>query len=329
MRPFWTPEMTGREMRYLEEALSFPNEGPLTERFERALAERIGVRHVICTTSGTAAILLALRCLFGADVPVVIPSLTFIATAHAATLAGLRPILSDVDERGLLHHSGEVDHPEIPVHISGRHASVGEMAVEDACEAFPKRPEGYAACYSFSPNKVITTGQGGAVATDDDLLAKRMRRYKDHGRTERGSDDHRSLGFNLRFTDLQAAVGLAQLEKLDERLVRMRAIHALYAEHLPVVPFRRDEQPLWTDIIVDDPDAVAGRVAVAGFVCRRYWKPLHRQPAYAPVWSLLPADERPFLGAERFYEHALWLPSHWSLSDEDVFAIICAVQICP
>jgi perosamine synthetase len=142
---------------------------------------------------------------------------------------------------------------------------------------------------------------------------------KDHGRTERGSDEHHSWGFNLRFTDLQAAVGLAQMEALDTRLLRMKQINRLYSRYLDTVPFRSDETPLWTDILVDDPDAVAARIAEAGFTARRYWKPLHRQPAYA--------SEGAFHGADHFYEHGLWLPSCFSLSDEDVARIISAVKV--
>lgn len=328
--PFWQPAMTGREQAWLSLALDadYINEGPLTERFERALAEHIGVRHVICTTSGTAALFLALKaCGVGHGDKVAVPDLTFIATAHAVTLTGAEVVLTDVDERGLMIPPPDVD-IVMPVHVSGRHADALGMAttyrnddfltvVEDACEAFPKKPEGVAACYSFSPNKVITTGQGGAIATDDDLLAFRIRTLKDHGRTQRGTggdDEHPHLGFNFRFTDLQAAVGLAQLGALEERLARLRRNHALYAQSLDVVPFREGETPLWTDVLVDEPARLARSLRLQGVETRRYWKPLHRQPTYARAGE--------YLGADRFADHALWLPSAFTLTDADIERVV-------
>lgn len=331
--------MTGKEEWYLSRVLhaNYINEGPLTAEFEERLASRIGVKHVICTTSGTAALFLAIKAAgIGREDEVLVPDLTFIATAHAAALAGASVALVDVDDRGLVDLTRTSvtrdSHAVVPVHVSGRQADVIAAAtlwnecflavIEDACESFPTPPgeRSAAACYSFSPNKVLTTGQGGAVATNEDGLAAAVRTLKNQGRTEQGTggdDEHPNLGFNFRFTDLQAAVGMAQLDVLDERLERQRAIHRRYAEHLDVVPFSASETPLWTDIIVDDPAALARRLQLQGIQTRRYWKPLHRQPSYARAGE--------FAGAERFADHALWLPSAFTMSDGDVDRVIQCV----
>lgn len=307
MIPFFRPEMTGREMGYLKRALLWPNEGPLTAEFEKKLAKVIGVEHVICTTSGTAAMFLALKAVgIGPGIDVNIPDLTFAATASAVRMAGANPVLRDVDERGLLAERYGFD---LPVHLSGRIAN-GVWPVEDACEAFPRKPTGYAACYSFSPMKLLTTGQGGAVATSDDRLAALVRAYKDHGRPIRDGDVFPSVGFNFKFTDLQAAVGLAQLSALDRRIERRREIHARYARHLPVIPFRDDELPLWTDILLDDRERVTRALDETGIGYRRYWKPLHTQPAFA--------SERAFPMADDLSRKGLWLPSGLDITDEEI-----------
>ncbi len=312
MRPFYEPVMTGREIGYLEQALAWPNEGPMVAKFEERLSEILGVRNVICTTSGTAALYLAIKAAgFLFEQPVAIPDLTFIATAHAVTLNRSAVRLIDVDERGLCTTAN------IPVHVSGRLAPVSKLDIEDACEAFPSPLRGWAACYSFSPNKVITTGQGGAVATNDDTLAWRIRMFKDQGRDHRGTggdDDHLTVGFNFKMTDLQAGVGLAQLTDLDRRLARQDAIHDRYKASLAVIPFRVGEHPLWTDILLDDRERVIDRLQAVGYQPRRFWKPLHTQPAYR--------SNEEFPNATRFAQQGLWLPSALTMTDDDVDKVI-------
>src|SRR5437763_2983864 len=189
--------MGGREYELVKAVLdsNYLNEGDVTAEFERRLAGLLGVKHVVATTSGTAAIYLGLA---GAGVgpgdEVIVPDVTFIATANAVAMAGAKPVLVDVNPK-ILNIDPEAaaravtsrTRAIVPVHVSGRPAamtdildvaiSYGLAVIEDAAEGFMSRLAGKclgtfgnAGCFSFSPNKTITTGQGGAVVTDDDLL---------------------------------------------------------------------------------------------------------------------------------------------------------------
>lgn len=312
MRAFWEPEATGFEMALLNQVIAsgYWNDGPRVKEFERALAKRIGVNHVICTTSGTAALFLALKARGVLPGHLVgIPDVTFIATANAVTLAGgkVRFVESRTNSAPAM----------IKVHVSG-HRSSGKGSLEDSCEAFPMAPEGdNLACYSFSPNKIITTGQGGAVATNDDRLASEIRALKDQGRASTGTggdDEHPTIGYNFKMTDIQAAVGLAQLSDLDRRIDRRREIQAMYEESLPVIPFGPGEVPLWTDMIADDREAIIARVEAAGYQCRRFWKPISQQPPYLDPTMRTDTSKM------------FWLPSSFQLTNEDVARVIEAVQ---
>jgi perosamine synthetase len=275
-----------------------------------------------------------------------VPDITFIATANAVVMTGARPVLVDVDPRSL-----NID-PEateraitkraraiVPVHVSGRAVDMrsilgvaerhGLVVVEDAAEGFASKLNGRylgtigrAGCLSFSPNKTITSGQGGAILTDDDGLCGRLHELKDQGRPVRGTggdDIHYSVGYNFKFTNLQAAVGLAQLEYLQPRLRRMREIYLGYAARLTNLPgislpgfdIGAGESPQWTDAIVERRDELDRFLASRNMHCRRFWHPIHTQAPYRR-----PDDDFP--NSSRIAPHALWLPSAFTLTDSDV-----------
>ena len=351
--PWWEPQMTGGELELVREVIesNYLNDGDVTERFERAVADRVGSKHAVAVTSGTTAIALALNAAGVRDGDeVVVPDMTFIATANAVQLAGGKPVLADVDERTLNLDPAAFERAitprtraVVPVHVSGRAANMAAIAkvaqrhgivvVEDAAEAFISRVDGralgtigIAGCLSFSPNKSITTGQGGIVLTDDDDLAGRVRSLKDQGRPVRGTggdDVHPTVGFNFKFTNLQAAIGLAQLRVLDERLERQRRIYSIYAKALANVPgirlpgfeLARGETPLWTDAVVDRRDDLDRWLGERAMGCRRFWFPIHTQAPYR-------RDDAEFPIATRVAPRALWLPSAFTLTDDDV-ATVC------
>jgi len=350
--PWWMPQMGGEELDYLKQVLdsNYINEGEFTERFEREIAALVGARHAVAVTSGTAAISLALA---GAGVgvgdEVIVPDMTFIATANAVVMIGARPVLVDVDPRtlnidpeALLRAITKHTKAVVPVHVSGRAASMqaildiahnrGIVVIEDAAEGFFSRSDGKylgtlgrAGCFSFSPNKTITTGQGGVIVTDDDSLCGRLKELKDQGRPARGTggdDVHHSVGYNFKFTNLQAAIGLAQLKHLHPRLQRMRAIYLGYANRLKDLPgitlpgFDVDsgESPQWTDAIVEHRDELQNFLAARNIHCRNFWHPIHRQAPYR-------RPDNTFPNSSRLAPHALWLPSAFTLSDEDVATV--------
>jgi len=346
---FWTPHFGGDEKALLARVIDsgFLNDGEVTAQFERQMAELLGCKHVVATTSGTTAIFLALAAMgVGPGDEVIVPDVTFIATANAVTLTGAKPILADVEPGRLTLDPQSTEDAItartkaiVPVHVSGRAADLGAimeiakrhglLVVEDAAEALFSKHKGkclgtwgIAGCFSLSPNKTITTGQGGLVVTDDDRLHVRLRELKDQGRPVRGTggaDVHDSVGFNFKFTNLQAAVGVAQLQDLQRRLSRMRSIQKGYAEGLrgvdgiSVLPFCLEggEVPQWTDVLADRCDELYAHLAEQGMRGRRFWHPLHTQKPYQTSGHRFPHSVKQI-------PRAMWLPSAFTLSDAQV-----------
>lgn len=349
--PWWEPQVGPEEYTLLRRVLdsNYLNDGDFTTRFEQLVAERTGARFVVAVTSGTTALHLALTAAgVGPGDEVIVPDMTFIATANAVSLAGATVVLADVDEsltlapgsfeRAITRRTKAV----IPVHVSGRGAAMGQIldiasrrgvsVIEDAAEAFASRQTGkalgtigLAGCLSFSPNKTITTGQGGAVLTNDERIHTRLRELKDQGRPVRGTggdDAHPSIGFNAKLTNLQAAVGVAQMARLEQRIVRQRRIYELYANELKGIEgirlpgFRLDdgECPLWTDALAERRDELDRYLAARGMSCRRFWHALHTQPPYR-------GPDHRFPRATALAPTAIWLPSAFTISDDDVRAV--------
>jgi perosamine synthetase len=354
---FWVPQFGDEEKSRVADVIDsgFLNDGDVTSQFERQVAELLGCKHVIAATSGTAAIFLALASVgIKASDEVLVPDVTFIATANAVSLTGAKPVLVDVDPQTLTLDPAATERaitPRtkaiIPVHVSGRAADLGAISdiakrhgllvIEDAAEALLSKHRGKclgtfgsAGCFSLSPNKTITTGQGGLVVTNDDELHMRLRELKDQGRPARGTggdDTHNSVGYNFKFTNLQAAIGMAQLKDLPRRADRMRSIYKGYrdglraVEGISVIPFRIDEGelPQWTDILVDQRDVLYDHLVTHGIRGRRFWHPLHTQAPYR-----MPSEQFP--NSSKQISRAMWLPSAFTLSDEDVANVCTEIQ---
>jgi perosamine synthetase len=355
--PWWSPEIGPNELGLVQEVLSsgYVNEGDVVARFEARIAELVGARHAVATTSGTVAIFLALYGLgIGAGDEVLVPDCTFIATANAVTLTGAKPVLVDIDARTLNVDPAAIERaitPRtkaiVPVHVTGRAADMERinaiaeakklLVVEDAAEALRSKHHGRflgtwgrAGCFSFSPNKTVTSGQGGMVVTDDAKLAQRMRELKDQGRPVRGTggdDLHPTLGFNFKLTNLQAAVGLAQLGYLEARLARQKKIYEIYRDGLrgvrgiEVLPFDIEggATPQWTDVLCDKRDALEAHLREQGASCRKFWHPLHTQAPYRAGGDAFPSTTAAC-------RRALWLPSAFQLTDDDVRYVVNAIR---
>jgi perosamine synthetase len=268
-RPFFTGEEGGRVARAIESR--WVAQGPQVAEFERAIAERVGVEHAVAVSSGTAALHLALFVNgVGPGDEVIVPSLSFIATANSVRHCGATPVFADVDERtyNLDPEAAEAaitprTKAIMPVHQVGLAADMDRFAavadrhglalVEDAAPAlgalYKGRPVGALgpmSCFSFHARKVITTGEGGLVATGDADLATRLRRLRHHGMSVSDLDRHSAtdivfesyleVGWNFRMSDLQAALGLAQVDVLDEALRRRRELAERYTALLREVP---------------------------------------------------------------------------------------------
>lgn len=355
--PWWLPEMTGgEESRVLEVIRSnYLNDGDVTTAFEIRIAGLFGAKHGIATTSGTTAIFLAVAAAgAGPGDEVIVPDVTFIATANAVKLTGATPVLVDIDPVTLNIDPEQVrqaitprTRAIVPVHVSGRSADMpalmaigaehGIPVLEDAAEALLSEVNGrrlgtigMAGCLSFSPNKTITTGQGGMVLTNDDRFAARLRALKDHGRPVRGTggnDEHPTLGYNFKLTNLQAAIGLAQADRLEARVVRLRQIYRGYRAGLngvagvtlPGFDVDGGETPQWVDVIADRRDELVAYLLERGMHCRPFWYPLHTQHPYR-------RPDAQFPNSSRQMPRSLWLPSALSLSEEDVAAVCRAIR---
>lgn len=351
--PWWEPRMTGEEEARVAAVLrsNYLNDGDVTTEFEGRIAALFGAAHAVATTSGTTAIFLALAAAgVGQGDDVIIPDVTFIATANAVRLTGATPVLVDIDPRTLNVDPEQVRQSItpwtkaiVPVHVSGRSADMpailavarahGLAVIEDAAEALLSKAHGRwlgtigtAGCLSFSPNKTITTGQGGMVLTDDPAFAARLRALKDQGRPVRGTggnDEHPTLGFNFKLTNLQSAVGLAQAEMLEARVSRLKQIYRQYRDGLqgaagvtlPGFDVDGGESPQWVDAVVERRDALVEYLLARNIHCRPFWFPLHTQQPYRRPDSQFPHSSR-------VMPQSLWLPSALSLTDADV-AVVC------
>lgn len=354
---WWEPAFGLEERDLLSQVMDsgFLNDGELTTLFEERFAALIGTTHAVATTSGTTAIFLALAAAgVGPGDEVLVPDVTFIATANAVTLTGATPVLVDVlsgtlcmDPEAAARAVTPRTKAMVPVHVSGRAAAMpallavasgaGLTVVEDAAEALMSRHGGrflgtlgHAGCFSLSPNKTITTGQGGLVVTDDDALAVRLRELKDQGRPVRGTggnDVHASVGFNFKLTNLQAAVGLGQLPRLAARAVHQQDLYRWYRDGLAdvpqveLLPFAVDdgETPQWVDAVADRRDRLVAHLERHDMHCRPFWFPIHTQQPYRQ------ADEG-FPVSTSLMPRALWLPSALDLTAADVRAVCDTIR---
>ncbi|WP_367319229.1 DegT/DnrJ/EryC1/StrS family aminotransferase [Streptomyces sp. HUAS ZL42] len=316
-------------------------QGPRVAEFERAFAERVGAEHGIAVSSCTTALHLSLVALgLGPGDEVVVPSLSFIATANAVRYVGAEPVFADVDPATGNLTTATVDAVRTPrtkavlvVHQGGVPADVHALRaacadwdlplVEDAACAIGStaggKPVGHGAliaAWSFHPRKVVTTGEGGMITTDDAEWAARLRRLREHGMNASAAERHASnkpvlesyleVGYNYRMTDIQAAVGLVQLRKLDAMIVRRRELAARYDTLLQGVPGltpvrdpahgQSNFQSYWVLVGEDFPvgrDDLLAALAEAGVSARRGIMAAHLEPAYAGhPCAPLPATER-------------------------------------
>ena len=296
--------------------------GPKMEEFEEAVAKYAAAPYGIALASGTAGLHLGLAALnIGEGDEVILPSFTFIAAANAVLYRRALPVFADIDPLTLNLNPESVaraitsrTRAVIVVHTFGCPADLdpllriaaahGLKVIEDACEALGatyrgRRVGGFGdlGVFGFYPNKQITTGEGGIVVTRDHELAETIRALRNQGRRpEDGWLDHSLLGYNYRLSEMNCALGLSQLERIDSILARRENRAVCYTEHLRTIPevatpvLEIEGRRLsWFVFVVrlaesftqEDRDAIARHMASRGIGCGRYFAPLHRQPLYA------------------------------------------------
>jgi perosamine synthetase len=309
--------------------------GPKVAAFEAEIARACEVEHALAVTSGTAALHLAVVA-FGLEPgdEVLVPAYTFPATANVVALSGLTPVLVDVDPETMNLDPARIAlGPRtkllLGVHLFGRPLRVDDLPddlplLEDAAGALGARYRGracgglgVAGCLSFHPRKIVTTGEGGAVTTNDDAFAERVRRMRNHGWRSLAPPDLPAPGLNYRLSDILCAVGIPQARRLDELLAARTRIADGYAERLrdlPVLLPRADDGDVhgWQAYViqVDDRDRVLHELRAQGIEAQIGTYALHLLGAYR--------HQGDFPGAARVYERALALPFHTRLADSDL-----------
>jgi dTDP-4-amino-4,6-dideoxygalactose transaminase len=309
--------------------------GPKVAELEAELARACEVAHAVAVSSGTAALHLAVLALgIGPGDEVIVPAYTFPATANAVALAGAKPVLVDVDPETFNLDPARVEPTPrtkaiVPVHLFGRPARLEELPeltiLEDAAGALGARRRGRACgglgavgCLSFHPRKIVTTGEGGAVTTNDPELAERVRSYRHHGWSPSDRyDDMPGGAFNYRLADILCAVGIPQVRRLEELLAARERVAAGYAERLAGLPVRlpaadEGDRHGWQAYViqVDGRDDVMAKLRAQGIQCQIGTYALHRLSAYREQGS--------FPGADACFERALALPFHTRLTDAEL-----------
>lgn len=347
----WFDEAEAKSLHAYALSGGWGTEFRVTAEFEQLLAEFSGARHCVVTNSGTVALVLALLALeVGPGDEVVVPDLTMIATPNAAKLLGATPVFVDIEPATLNIDLEQVAAALTPrtkavVHVSlnGRSNDLealkalcrehGVALLEDAAQSLGSYHGarhlgtiGDVGCFSFSTQKIITTGQGGAVVTDDDALAHSLRRLKDFGRAQGGTDIHVTIGYNFRFTDYQAVVGVEQMKKLRPRLARKKEIWRRYREALEgleavtwIDTDLTQVTPWFIDVYVEQRDRLIADLKARGIGARPIYPPIHSQQAYGLA-------DRSFPVTELYASRGVWLPSASQLTDDQIATVCAAIR---
>ena len=362
MIPSSEPFLTGNEKKYVEECMNstwISSQGEFITRFEQALAEYHGVKHAIVTSNCTSALHLSLKSLtIGPGDEVICPNLTFIAPANMIKLSGADLVLADIDpitlaiDANILESSiSSKTKAIIVVHQFGHAAPMDEIlsiaqkhdlfVIEDNAESIGGKYKGRilgtigdVSCYSFFANKIITTGEGGAVLTKDDKVADYCRTLRDHGMSRKERYHHVDLGYNYRMTNIQAAIGLAQMEELDNILaLRKRQMEFYYElfEDVQGIKLRTFEEwcsPVhWMMTLTLDNNYNRGQILhdliEKGIDCRQMINPVHRAYHFRNQF-----DDKNYPNSIKISSQSLHLPCSTNLQRDQIRFIVKEFKSC-
>jgi len=352
--PVSDPKLDGNELRYVTQCVQsnwISSAGRFVRDFEEAFAAAMGCHYGVACSNGTTSLHLVLATLgIGAGDEVLIPTFTMIATANAVRYTGAMPVLVDSERETWNLDVAQLEHAITPrtrgillIHTYGHPVDMdpllelaerrGLWVVEDAAEAHGARYKerrvgslGRAASFSFYANKIITTGEGGMITTNDDELMRLARRLRDHAFSDERHFWHKYLGFNYRMTNLQAAIGLAQTERLDELVEIRRTNAARYTAALSKVPgltlpverpWARNVYWMYGVLVEDEygisRDELRRRLARRGIETRTFFIPIHLQPIYYRHY-----EGRRYPVSEELCRRGLYLPSGATLTGTEI-----------
>ena len=358
--PAAKPGLHGNELLYLTDCVLsnwISSQGEYVDRFEKAFAEFIGTKFALSCSNGTAALhlsLLAAGIKEGDEV--IVPSFTWISTANAVKYVGATPVFSDINRETLnidFESLKNLISPRtkaiIPVHIYGQPAEMSKLSkfcsqnnivlIEDAAEAHGAKYKdemvgsiGEMGTFSFFGNKIITTGEGGMVTTDDQGLYNKMKKFRDHGKSDDDPYWHDVIGYNYRMTNMQAAVGLAQMERIDEILNDKLRVSSLYKEYLSdaenlILPPKNEwsKNIHWLFCVRIEGfgdlkklrmkrDKVISFLESHSVGARKFFHPIHQMPPYKKSKSFLPVTEEVSCTG-------LCLPSYFGMKEAEIESI--------
>ncbi len=368
---YGSQSITSAEKEAVVEALDgdYITRGPTVEAFEQRVADLVGVEHAIATTSGTTALHLCGRAAgFGPGDEVITTPLTFVSTAHAATYTGATPVLADIDpHRRTLDPDAVRDAITdqtkgiIPMHYGGHPADIESLlaiadehdltVIWDACHALggtwqdePIGSQRDMAIFSFHPVKNITTAEGGMVVTDDDALADRLRRLRsfDMDYNPDGHEDEpwfqvtEGVGYNYNFTDLQAALGLAQLDRITEFKQKRDDIIEQYNEAFAEVdgirtpPAPVESDPMYHLYAIEvseefgcDRTEFVNAMHAENIGVQVHYVPIHYHPYFQEEFGY---EQGQFPTTEQVYNGLVSLPLHAEMTDSDIEDVVAAVD---
>tara|TARA_B110000003_G_scaffold129903_1_gene131920 strand:- start:11716 stop:12786 length:1071 start_codon:yes stop_codon:yes gene_type:complete len=343
MEPWFGSEEKDALNKYMDEG-GWVTEFKKTFEFQDLIKEYTGAKHCFAVNNGTISLtIMAIAAGIKAGDEVIVPNFTMIATPNSLKMFGAEPKFIDVDPNTLCISLDEIKKnvnsktkAVFLVNANGRYPrDINEIVsfckdrnlilLEDSAQALGsyykdgmhQGRKGIAGSFSFSAPKIISTGQGGAIITDDDELAHNVSRLKDFGRSGGGNDVHEMIGFNFKFTDIQAVIGIAQMAKLDWRVKRMKEIYARYSKNLSKIDeihfFDQDLQnttPWFIDVKVKDRDALMSWLKQNKIGSRVMYPPINKQEAYNLKDEHKVSNEIGKMG--------LWLPSSSKLEDDQV-----------
>jgi len=337
---------------------TFVVEHDLTKEFENMTKELTGSKHAIAYTNGTMALfasLLALGISKGDEV--IVPNITFVASANAVILAGAVPVLCEVKKSTFTIDINKAENlltsktkAIIPVHLYGQSADMDEImafskkyglkVLEDAAQGVGVKFNdkhtgtfGDIGILSYYGNKTITCGEGGIILTNDDELAEKVYRLKNHGRDTKGVFIHDQIGFNFAFTEMQAAIGISQMKKLPEIILKKQHIHDTYEKELGEIEgFKiayldpRSSPVFWfTSYVSQDVDDLTKYLEGNQIQTRRFFYPLHMQPCYQDMKYIKNINSN-FNVSENIYNQGISLPSSYNLSNDNQAIVINKIK---
>lgn len=365
--PVCEPTLDGNELKYVTQAVQtnwISSAGSFIREFEAQFAAACGTTYGIACANGTVALHLALATLgLEPGDEVIVPTFTMIASINAVTYCGATPVLVDneptywqMDVQQVADKITPRTKAIIPVHIYGHPVDMdalnelacrhGILVIEDAAEAHGAEYKGRrtgglgaAAGFSFYGNKIITTGEGGMITTNDETIARLAWNLRDHAFSTERHFWHKFVGFNYRMTNLQAAIGLAQVERLDDLVAKRRSNAALYTSLLRDIPgITTPPEAEWAKsvywmygILVDrqaygmSRDELRRALADNGIETRTFFIPMHCQPVY---WRAFRGQRFPV--AERLCRDGFYLPSSSSLTPREIERVAEVIRgVCP